>query len=122
MTVRLFFDVDATRHSVVTGLRKRGVDVLTSLEAGTTEETDDAQLAFATSQGRAIYSFNVGDFCALHFQWLSQQRSHAGIIVASQQRYSVGEQIRRLVRLANTLSSEQVQNRLEFLSDWGPAR
>jgi hypothetical protein len=118
MTVRLFFDVDATRHSVVIGLRKRGVDVFTSLEAGTTEETDHSQLAFATAQGRVIYSFNVGDLCDLHSRWLSAQRSHAGIVLAHQQQFSVGEQIRRLVRLVNSLSPEEMQNRLEFLSDW----
>ncbi len=119
MNIRLFFDVDATRHSVVIGLRSRGVDVLTSLEAGTTEETDDAQLAFATAQGRVIYSFNVGDFCDLHSRWLSAERPHAGIVLAQQQQLAVGEQIRRLVRFVNALSPEDMQNRLEFLSDWG---
>lgn len=104
------------------GLRKRGVDVLTSLEAGTTEETDDAQLAFATAQGRGIYFFNVGDFYDLHSRWLSAQRSHAGIVLAQPQQFSVGEQFRRLVRLVNALSPEKMQNRLEFLSDWGPDR
>jgi hypothetical protein len=87
------------------------------LEAGTTEETDESQLAFATAQGRIIYSFNVGDFYDLHTRWLSSQRSHAGIVLAHQGQFSVGEQIRRLVRLVNALSPEEMRNRLEFLSD-----
>jgi hypothetical protein len=49
------------------------------------------QLAYAAAQGRAIYSFNVGDFCRLHSQWLAEGKSHAGIILA-QQDFSVGEQ------------------------------
>lgn len=118
MTISLFFDVDVTRHSVVTGLRKRGVDVLTSLEAGTIEETDETQLAFATAEGRAIYSFNVGDFCDLNFRWLSRAQARAGIILAHQDQFSVGEQIRRLVRLVSTLSAAEMKNRLEFHSDW----
>jgi flavorubredoxin len=99
-------------------VRKRGVDILTALEAGTTKQSDEQQLAFAAAQGRAIYSFNMGDFCRLHSQWLSQKRSHAGIVVARQQHYSVGEQMRRLLRLVGRVSAEEMHNRLEFLSDW----
>jgi hypothetical protein len=105
------------RHALVVGLRKRGVDILTALEAGTTKETDEQQLAFAAAQGRAIYSFNVGDFCRLHSQWLAEQRRHAGIVLARQQQFPVGEQMRRLVRLVGTLSEEEMRNRLEFLGD-----
>ena len=56
MTIRLYCDEDSMRHALALALRKRGVDVLTVLEAGTTEELDDWQLAFAASQGRAVYS------------------------------------------------------------------
>ena len=44
--------------------------------------------------------------------------SHAGIILAVQQRYSVGEQMRRLLRLIDTLTAEEMRNRIEFLSAW----
>ncbi len=106
------------RHALVAALRKRGVDVLTALEPGTTEQTDQHQLSLATSQGRAIYSFNVGHFCSLHAQWLAQQRSHAGIILTQQQQFPVGEQMRRLLRLIAALTADDMHNRLEFLSDW----
>jgi hypothetical protein len=119
MTIRLYCDEDSMRHSLVLALRKRGVDILTALEAETTEETDERQLAFAAAQGRAVYSFNVGDFCRLHSQWLAQQRSHAGIVLARQQQFSLGEQIRRLARLIGALSEVEMRNRLEFLGDWG---
>lgn len=118
MKVRLYCDEDTMRHAMVMALRKRGVDVLTAFEAGTTAETDERQLAFAAAQGRAIYSFNVSHFCRLHSQWLAQQRPHAGIVLARQRQFPVGEQIRRLARLMGALSAEELQNRLEFLSDW----
>jgi hypothetical protein len=35
-----------------------------------------------------------------------------------QQRYSVGEQMRRLLRLIDTLTAEEMRNRIEFLSAW----
>lgn len=42
--------------------------------------------------------------------------SHAGIIVAKQA--SVGEIVRRFLRLAAALSAEDMENRLEYLSNW----
>ena len=46
-------------------------------------------------------------------------KSHAGIILAVQERHSVGEQMRRLLRLTSTLTAEAMRNRIEFLSAWG---
>ena len=45
-------------------------------------------------------------------------QNHAGIILVVQQRYSIGEQSHRLLRLIKTLSAEEMENRLEFLSAW----
>jgi hypothetical protein len=45
-------------------------------------------------------------------------RGHAGVIIGVQQRYSVGEQMRRLLRLIARLSAEEMRNRVEFLSNW----
>jgi hypothetical protein len=50
---------------------------------------------------------------------MSQGNSHAGVILAAQQRYSVGERIRRLQCLIAAKSAEEMASRLEFLSDWG---
>jgi hypothetical protein len=61
------------------------------------------------------------DFCRLHFQWIAEQKAHAGIALAQQQ-FPVGEQPRRLVKLASGLPAEEMNNRLEFLSVWGYSR
>ncbi len=45
-------------------------------------------------------------------------RMHAGIIVAQQQRYSVGEELRRIMRLVGSRTAEEMTNRLEFISAW----
>ncbi|HQI77362.1 MAG TPA: DUF5615 family PIN-like protein [Candidatus Latescibacteria bacterium] len=118
MTIRLYCDEDSMRHALVAALRKHGLDVSTALEAGATAETDEQQLAFATAQGRVLYSHNVGDFCRLHAQWLSHGQSHAGILLAHQEQFSVGERMRRILRMADCLSAEEMRNRLEFLTDW----
>lgn len=83
------------------------------------EREDREQLEYATVQGRVLYSFNVADFYHLHTIFLTQGRSHTGIILAQQQHYSVGEQMRRLLKLIASRSAEDMKNQVEFLSAWG---
>ncbi len=118
MRIRLYFDEDTVQHALVSALRKRGIDVLTALDAKMLKAPDERQLEFATAKARVIYSYNVGDFCRLHAQWLTESKSHAGIVLAKQKQFAIGEQMRRLVRIVSTLSAEEMANRLEFLSGW----
>ena len=120
MTSRLYFDEDSMQHALVNALRARGIDVLTALEAQRIERSDEDHLDFATAQGRVLYSFNVGDFYRLHTSYMEQNKSHAGIVLALQQQYSVGGQMRRLLRLIAHLTAIDMQNRVEFLSAWVP--
>ena len=71
MTVRLYFDEDAVRHALVEALRKRDVDLITPLDVRMIQRTDEEQLDFAAKQGRTVYTFNAGDFCRLHSQWMN---------------------------------------------------
>lgn len=80
---------------------------------------DEKHLSWAAEQGRVIYSFNVNDFMALHVSYLSAAKDHAGIVLAQQQRYAVGEQMRRLLRLLEMKPAEAMRNTVEFLSNWG---
>jgi hypothetical protein len=79
---------------------------------------DEDHLDAAAAAGRTVYSFNARDFYRIHTEWITAGRGHAGIILAEQQRYSAGEQIRRLAALVSTLSADDMQNRIEFLSGW----
>lgn len=117
-TVRLYFDADAGQRAVVRGLQARGVDVMTATEAGLADATDEQQLEFARDQARALFTFNAADFFRIHTEYLTRGKPHAGTILAPQQRYSVGERIRRLLKLVATRTAEQMENRVEFLSDW----
>jgi hypothetical protein len=113
--VRLCVDEDAGENAVVQGLRARGIDVLTTIEAGQCGATDRDQLTYAVQQRRAIYTFNVGDFAQLHREHLQQGIDHNGIIVVPDQRYSIGEKIRRLASLVSRVTSEKMINRMEYL-------
>lgn len=113
--LRLYADEDASEHAVVQGLRARGVDITTTADAGRLGATDEEQLAFAVQQSRAIYTFNVGDFARLHRLYLQQGNDHYGIVVIPDQRYTVGEKIRRIAGLIAALSGEDMINRMEYL-------
>ena len=106
-------------HSLVEALRARGVDVVTVLEVGMVERSDQEHLDYASSQGRTLYSFNISDLYRLHTEYVSGAKAHAGMILARQQHYSVGEQMRRLLKLLGSKSAEDMQNHVEFLGGWG---
>lgn len=122
MTIRWDFDEDSMWQALITALRARGIDVQTALEATMIERADENHLAYATAQGRVLCSFNVGDFYRLHTHYMAQHQVHAGIVLARQQQYGVGEYMRRLLRLMTHLTAEEMHNRVEFLSAWGATR
>jgi len=106
-------------RALVRALRARAVDVTTALEADLIETSDERHLEFAASEGRVLYTFNVADFYHLHTLYAERGKHHAGMVLSQQQEYSVGEQMRRLLRLINDLSAEEMKDRVEFLSSWG---
>jgi hypothetical protein len=116
--IRLHLDEDAMRKSLAFSLRARHVDVLTAAEANMINRPDEDHLAAASAAGRVLFTYNTGDYCHLHRTWTTLGRPHGGIIVAPQQQYSVGEELRRIIRLQSRLTAEQMHNRLEFLSSW----
>lgn len=119
MQIRLYLDEDAMDSDLVRALRLRGVNVTTALDAGLISSADEEHLKHAIVSERTLYSFNVSDFMALHTSYLEVGKPHVGIILGHQQRYSVGEQMRRLVRLVQMRSAESLRNKVEFLSACG---
>lgn len=114
--IRLYLDEDAQRASLVRALRARQVDVLTASEAGSMGISDAEQLAYATAHNRTIFTFNRGDFAKLHTDYHQSTQIHAGIIVSDQ--LEIGTVTRRLLRLLNERTADDMQNWLEFLSNW----
>lgn len=113
--IPLYLDEDSMDRDLVTALQARGVDVITAADAGMLGRSDADHLDYATSQGRVLFSFNRGDFYRLHTTYLTEGKSHTGIILASQQRYSIGEQMRQLLELIATKSAKEMLNNVEFL-------
>ena len=118
MKIRLYFDEDAMDGDLVHALRIRGVNVTSALEQGMVRRSDTDHLEFATSQGCVLYSFNIGDFQQLHSEYLTQGKNHSGVVLCQQQRYSLGEQMRRLLNIVGRISAEEMRDSLIFLSAW----
>jgi len=117
--IQIYIDEDAMDSHLVIALRSRGVMVLTPFEADATGKLDEEQLAFATEHGCVLYTHNISDFCRLHKEWTRTGREHAGMILVPQQRFSVGEQLRRILQISAIVGADRMRSRIEFLSSWG---
>jgi hypothetical protein len=78
-------------------LRALGYDVVSCQEAGRSNQkiSDDAQLDYAATAGRAIFTFNFIDYLQLDTEWKSAGRRHAGIIVSAELQ-DLGPLVRRV--------------------------
>jgi predicted nuclease of predicted toxin-antitoxin system len=116
--VRLYFDRHIMNRLAV-DLRGRGFDVLTTKEAGKDTASDEEQLAFATTENRAILTFNIRDFAPLHEQWQAAGRPHAGIIVSQQlgsRQYSL--LLQRMLRFLNHFIAEEMVSNFVHLEQF----
>lgn len=113
--IRVFTDEDVY-GSVASKLRKKEIDAVSTPEMHRLGATDESQLTWAAQEGRVLLTFNVADFACLHDTWIASSRHHAGIIVSSQR--PIGDMLRRVVALASSLSADEMQDRLEYLSTW----
>lgn len=79
-------------QAVVEALRDLGHDVLTTHEAGKSNQAiqDEDVLAFATENSRALLTINRRDFIHLH----QKSADHAGIIVCTQDSEVLGQATR----------------------------
>lgn len=68
-----YFDEDIQR-ALYDALRTRGVDVLTTHQAGNVGADDIRQLAYAADRGRTMLSYNKRHFALLHYEWMNTGR------------------------------------------------
>ena len=103
---------------LATDARRAGYDVVAAVEVGNAALADIDQLGWATSQGRCIFTHDFDDYPRLATDWFHAGRDHAGIILCPQPpRISYGEMLRRLLRLLDTATAEEMVNRLVWLDD-----
>ena len=113
--VSFYFD-ENIQAALADALKTRGIDVLTTKQAGNVGVEDFRQLTYAAEKGRTILTYNKRDFALVHYQWMRIGRPHAGVVLSDQ--LSIGVILRRLMRLYYSVSMEDMKNRLEYLGAW----
>jgi hypothetical protein len=114
--VVLYLDEDVTTK-LARELRRRGYQVVTTQEADQRQADDDSQLAYAASHDLALVTYNQGDFCLRHRRYINAERGHAGILIASR-KVGLGESLRRLIRLLESVPAEELRDQIRWLSEF----
>jgi len=113
--LKLHLDADTSKKALHKALIDKGHDVTRTPNSWMPfDASDEVQLSQATTQGRAIFTFNVRDFIALD----QQQSQHSGIILAAQNSWMLSELI---VALDSLLSEEESENwigQVRWLNQW----
>jgi predicted nuclease of predicted toxin-antitoxin system len=108
-TIRFHLD-EHCNPAIAAGMRRRGVDVTTTTEAGLLHASDQQHVAYALGQGRVIFTQDQ-DFLRIHAAGIP----HAGIAYCHQQSHQIGEIIDDLTLLWEVLEPEEMRGRVEFL-------
>lgn len=106
-------DVDA---DLADQLRRDGYDVLSCRDAGNAHQgfSDEWQLHFAVTQGRAILVHNIRDYVPLDESWRRRGEEHFGIIMVEQ--LPIGELVRRVRHHLDTVEPEYQRNLVLYLA------
>lgn len=115
MRIRFYLDEDVP-VSFAEALTNRGVNVITTQDAGNKGNSDHGQITYATNEKRVLLTHNKIDFIKLHNHLLKENRTHFGIIVSDQ--LPIGILLRRTMKLWFTLDADEMNSKLEFLSNW----
>ena len=101
---------EQVERAIAEALKRRGIDVTTTPEAGLLGAADEEQLAFAISQERVIFTQD-DDFLALHQRGLE----HSGIVYCHPNSRSLGKIVRGLILILEVLEPSDMQNHIEFI-------
>ncbi len=113
MSLRLYFDHHVPR-AIAIGVRRQGIDVLTTEADGTADRDDEFLLQRATDLGRVVFTQDR-DFLALAAAWQHTRREFTGMVYAHQMRITIGAAIQDLVLIASLMHPDDMRNRVEFV-------
>jgi hypothetical protein len=100
---------------IIPGLRRRGLEIITTVEAGLIGNTDAEQCSHATLHSRVLLTSDR-DFLELHSRWIREGKQHAGILHYSQDHATVGTCIWGVKLIVDVLTPDEMKNHLEFIS------
>jgi hypothetical protein len=113
LSVGVYLD-EHVHRGVATGLRRRGIDVLTVQEDGHSGRPDDVILDRATEAGRLLFTQD-DDFLAEACRRQRQGEAFALVVYGHRLRVTVGDCVRDLELIASASEPEELTGRVLFL-------
>lgn len=113
MALPVYMDVHVPA-AITFGLRRRGIDVLTSQDDGTRRATDEVLLKRATQLGRILLSQDT-DLLAIAQAWQSTGHEFGGLFFAHQEGASIGRLIEDIELLVTCAAREELANTVTYL-------
>ncbi|MDJ0679488.1 MAG: DUF5615 family PIN-like protein [Xenococcaceae cyanobacterium MO_167.B52] len=111
MNDKIKFHLDEhVKSAIARELRRRGIDVTTTVEVGLRTKTDEEQLEFIRQEKRVIFTQD-DDFLKI----ASQTINHPGIVYCRQGTRSIGEIVESLALIYEVYSPEDIQGTVEFI-------
>jgi predicted nuclease of predicted toxin-antitoxin system len=108
-TIRFHLDENCSR-AIAEGLRRLGIDVTTTPEAGLLHAMDRDHVAYSRRENRIIFTQDR-DFLRLH----ASGEPHLGIAYCQKNTRGIGEIVGGLVLIRELYEPEELVNRVEFL-------
>ena len=96
--------------AIAAALRRNGIDVTTTVEAGLYGRSDNNHLAYAVPERRVVVTHDA-DF----LRFAERSKDHAGIVYCKIKARSIGEIIRGLILIYEILTPEEMAGRVEYL-------
>jgi predicted nuclease of predicted toxin-antitoxin system len=97
-------------NDLARALRRAGIDVTTTVEAGLRTHSDQDQLIFALRESRILVTHDQ-DFLRL----AAQRVPHAGIVYCAHGTRTLGQVIESLLLIHGIYSPDEMFNQVEFL-------
>lgn len=113
MKIKIYAD-ENINGAIVNGLRRRGVEIQSTHDAGNLGITDEEQLAYAVAQKACLFTHD-DDLLTIADHWQKIGKEHFRILFIHQERLTIGEIIRRIKLIVDILSPEDMKNHIEFL-------
>jgi hypothetical protein len=113
MPVSFYMDVHVPQ-AITDQLRRRGVDVLTAIEDGCDEISDEDLLNHAGKLGRVLFTQDIR-FKAMAQDWVRQGQAFAGLIFGDQLGGTIGQYVKDLELIALASEPGDWINVVEYL-------
>lgn len=108
-TIRFHLD-EHCDPAIAVGLRRHGIDVTTTLEAGLEGAADEVQLFHGLALERVVFTQDRD-----YLRIAASGMPHAGIAYCRQQTRSIGEIIEALALIWDIYETEEMANRIEYI-------